>query len=297
MSSSSPHSRGTLQRSATLADLRHAAEVREAYDTVALEGPDLARRAQEGHPLAREGMWMRSVLWRHYGRIFGPRDRILDVGCGIGSDTLYLAELGLRMTGLDLSARMAARLETEARRRGREISDLVQIRVAETADLSTWPGHYFHGIVSSFGTLNTVWNVGGFAVQAARLLLPRGRLVFHVLAPGDFWERRRRFSLEGRQEALRYFHRRHRTKRIAGLPVRHRVISSSEIYHRYFEPHFHLRQRYGLGFLAPEHVMRKLPARIAGLIGRLEAAAGGLRPFLLRSRFVVLDLESRISKI
>lgn len=283
MSSSSQYSRGTLKRSGTAADLRHAAEVKAAYDALA---PDYNR-------LAAEDRWMRDVLWRHYDRLFQGHDRLLDVGCGTGIDVLHLAERGLRVTGLDLSERMVAELEAELRRRGEEIAGRVRTRVADAADLATWPGNYFHGIVSSFAPLNTVRNLGGFSVDAARLLVPGGRMVIHMLAPGDFWERRQRIRRHGRQAALRYFHERHRTRMVGAEPVRHRVISSSEAYHRYFEHHFQLRGRYGLGFLASRDVMSRLPQRLSNLVGRLEAGLGRFRIFLHRSRYFVLDLESR----
>lgn len=286
MSSSSSRSlRVTHKRSGTLADLRHAAEVAAAYDALA---PAYNQKI-------REDQWMREVLWRHYRELFRAGDRVLDVGCGTGLDTLYLARQGIRMTGIDLSSRMVAELEAEGRRQG--IESHLQVQVADASDLPSWPGKYFHGIISAFAGLNTVRDLGGFAADAARLLLPRGRMVVHMLAPGDHWERRLRVKKEGRKAAHQYFRRRHRSKLIAGQPVSHRVISLSEAYHRYFEPYFRLCRRYVLGFLLPQHLMARLPRVSATLVGYLESFLGRIRPFRHRSRFIVLDLESRIETL
>lgn len=239
----------------------------------------------------REDQWMRDVLWRRYRKLFAASDRVLDVGCGTGLDTLYLAKHGIRMTGVDLSSQMIAELKVESKRLG--IEDRIQTQVADIADLSNWPGKYFHGAVSAFAGLNTVQDLAGFATDAARLLLPRGHMVVHMLAPGDTWERRKHIHKEGRRVAWRHFHRRHRSKLIAGQPVRHRVISVSEAYHRYFERSFKLYRRYGLGFLLPQHIMGSLPTIVSANLGRLEAILGSHRPFLNRSRFFVLELENR----
>ena len=75
-----------------------AARVAAAYDAVAAE--------YDG--LVREDAWMRQRLWAHYRRAFGRGARVLDVACGTGLDTLHLAALGRRMTGVDVSPGMLA---------------------------------------------------------------------------------------------------------------------------------------------------------------------------------------------
>ena len=71
------------------------------------------------------------------------------------------------------------------------------------------------------------------------------------------------------------------------------MVSAHEAYYRYFQPHFRLRRRYGLGFLLPKERMERLPAAAAREVGRVESWLGRLRPFLQRSRFFVLELEPR----
>ena len=281
---SSRYSRGTFQRSEALADLRYAAEITKAYDTV----------AQDYDEAARGDQWMRKVLWRHYERLFGPRQRVLDVGCGTGLDTCYLAERQLRVTGLDLSPKMIEQLTDRAE--GLGLGGRVQAQIGDAAELSAWPGGYFHGVISSFGALNTVRDLSGFAEDSARLLLPYGRLVAHMTAPGDTWEHRQRIRRQGREAARLYRHRRHRSKLVGTQALRQRVIYSSEVYQRYFQRHFRLVRRYGLGFLLPRETMKRLPERFVDGLGRVEAELGSLRMFLHRSRYFVLDLEKRTER-
>ncbi|MGY0021719.1 class I SAM-dependent methyltransferase [Streptomyces sp. cg35] len=57
----------------------------------------------------------------------GPGDRLLDVGCGWGSLTLYAAEQhGVRVTAVTLAAEQAAHVREQARERGLE--DRVEVR-------------------------------------------------------------------------------------------------------------------------------------------------------------------------
>ncbi len=278
--SSSTH-RGQRKRSGSFANMRYSIEVAAAYDALA------ADYNREIHP----DQWMRKVLWRRYNRLFRAGDRVLDVACGTGLDMLYLARRGARMTGIDVSARMIAELESEAERQG--LRERMQLHVADVAELTNWPGNYFHGILSAFAGLNTVHDLRGFAADAARLLLPRGRMVVHMLTPGCLWERRQRSRQEGSTAAEEYFRRRMRTVVVANHPIRHRIVFPGEAYRRYFEPHFHLRRCYGLGFLLPRRTMGRLPAAVARLVGGSEAVLGSLDPFRSRSRYLVLELESR----
>jgi SAM-dependent methyltransferase len=82
------------------------------------------------------GQWMRAVLWASYRRLFRPGQWVLDLSCGTGIDTLYLAQQGVHVVGIDISPSMIEQLQIKAERLG--LSDRVQAYVHDVGDLPSW---------------------------------------------------------------------------------------------------------------------------------------------------------------
>ena len=93
--------------------------------------------AAEYDRLVAEDAWMRERLWAHHLRRFRAGDRVLDVACGTGLDTLHLAARGLRMTGVDASLGMLAALRRKAA--ARDLAGSVAVCAADAACLEGWP--------------------------------------------------------------------------------------------------------------------------------------------------------------
>jgi SAM-dependent methyltransferase len=76
---------------------------------------------------------------------------VLDVGCGVGATTCYLAkEYGCRVVGVDLRERMIARSNERARKEG--VEDRVEFRVADAQDLPFDDAHFDAVIAESVAT-------------------------------------------------------------------------------------------------------------------------------------------------
>ena len=239
--------------------------------------------------LVAEDFWMRRVLWAHYLHVFRPGAQVLDVACGTGLDSIFLAARGIRMTGIDISPQMIAQLKMKAHLQG--LADRIEVHVDDIAILHSWPAAYFDGIISAFAGLNTVGNLEAFAADAHRVLHPQGRLIVHVLSPTDVWKQ---FGLYSRLQWRTAWERRQRQQRtvvIAGRQITHALLRPAEAYTRFFAPYFRLCRTYALGFLWPQGLSRWLPGAFAYVLGRLEAHLGAQRPFVHWGRFVVLDLE------
>jgi SAM-dependent methyltransferase len=235
-----------------------------------------------------EDAWMRLVLHDRYRALFRPGERVLDLGCGTGLDTLFLAALGLRVTALDVSPGMIEALGAKLGPAG--LAETVEARVGEAAGLEGWPPEAFDGVVSAFAVLNTLPDLAGAARGIARVLRPGGRAVLHLLGRPGAWER---LALAARlrfREAGRLGERRWLEAVVGGVPVRHRLYRAEEAA-SLTAPPLRLRAAYALGFLWPRRAGRAIPVPVAHALGRLEARLGRRRPWIHLGRFVVLELE------
>ncbi|MDH3060935.1 methyltransferase domain-containing protein, partial [Gordonia alkanivorans] len=77
--------------------------VRESYDRVADDYVRLVVDTGIGDPRCRP--WLKAALDAFIDSVAGIGP-VLDVGCGPGTVTAYLADRGLDVTGVDLSPRM-----------------------------------------------------------------------------------------------------------------------------------------------------------------------------------------------
>jgi ubiquinone/menaquinone biosynthesis C-methylase UbiE len=251
-------------------------KVADAYDALAA-GYDR---------LVDEDFWMRQLLWNRYLQLFPPGSKVLDVACGTGLDTLFLARSGITAAGIDASPGMVGQLRAKAARLGMTID----ARVGDATDLSAWPDGAFDGIVSAFAGLNTM-DLEGFAAEAERVLRPGGRMVLHVLAPAGVWSLARPVVRLRWREAREMARRRELTTEIAGAPIRLTLLPPLDTYKRWFARAFALRRAWSLGFLWPRSANGWLPLSLRRLLGGIEPVLGGLPLLRGAGRFFVLELE------
>ena len=128
----------------------------------------------DANPLpALEGPHVRTAL----GDVCG-RD-VLDLGCGTGRHTAWLAEAGARVTGVDFSEGMLER----ARRRVRTAH--VRFVVHDLHDPLPFRGASFDTVVSGL-VLEHLRELDGFFAEAHRVLRSRGRAVMSAMHPAMF---------------------------------------------------------------------------------------------------------------
>ena len=247
--------------------------------------------AAEYDRLVEPDAWMRERLWRHYLRCFRPGERVLDVACGTGIDTLFLAAHGLQVLAIDVSPGMIARLKAKAEHTAH--ADRVEARVLDASQISMLGSNRVDGVVSAFAGLNTVSDLGAFAADAARLLRPDGRMVIHMLNRFSFWEGLGLVAKGQWAAARRLTQREEYVVMVGRTPVRHRVGGPGETYRRFFARDFDLLGAYGLGALRRTPAQRRVSRSLASALAWLDDRLAQRRPILDLGRFFVLVLARR----
>ena len=208
-------------------------------------------------------------------------NRLLEIGCGVGRETLEMASLGKRIVACDPSKESLKILEERASRRGLESQiETWQIVASEISTLEEIFGpHAFDGGFSSFalsyeprldhipGMLASLLKADSPFVCSVfnRICLTELLLLIPILLPGRGISR----ILGVRQLPVdRYI-------------VTHRSYTVSEV-RRSFAPHFTLNGVWALPCILPPHYLHILLESLGGLIPgvqRLDRKLNGRWPF------------------
>lgn len=110
-----------------------------------------------------------------------PPGRALDLGCGEGADSLWLAEHGWKVLGVDISDIALGRAAAEAAARG--LTD--QVRFVQTDLSQTFPEGSFDLVSAQFLQSMVHLDRARIFAAAARAVAPRGLLIVvdHGAAP------------------------------------------------------------------------------------------------------------------
>ncbi|MEC8424345.1 MAG: methyltransferase domain-containing protein, partial [Myxococcota bacterium] len=201
------------------------------------------------HALRYETRWdddpvaqvMRDAVRMRLARHVGVGTRVLDLGCGIGTDAAWLAERGADVIAADASAGMIA----EARRRVPGL-DARECRAEDVATLAA--DGPFDVVLMDFGVANCV-DLGAVALGLATCLRPGGTLIV-VPMPRvhPMWMLRE--LLRGRPGQALGRMAAATDVDVEGAAIATRYLGAGEI-RRAFAPWFTLSERRGLGFLLP----------------------------------------------
>ena len=118
-------------------------------------------------------------------RRFAAGARVLEIGCGTGADTVFLASRGTRVVACDPSEEMVSR---SLRRVAREkLDDRVSVLPCGLSDLASFLDALaepagFDGIISNFGALNCVESLAPLGALARRYLRPSGVIVLGLMS-------------------------------------------------------------------------------------------------------------------
>jgi ubiquinone/menaquinone biosynthesis C-methylase UbiE len=218
---------------------------------------------EAGNPILQ---WMRQRVQKAALSAFVPGGRLLEVGCGTGTDALFFVKNGYRVWGIDPSLEMltAAREKIAAAGFAPQV-DWLQGGADELDELFTQrDAGLFDGIFSNFGALNCVANLRQFAHRATPLLNPGGKILLCLMPPVCPWEMAYYLlRLRGR-EAFRRWRGRSGTNGIAAR-VGDRWVQT--YYHsraaltEAFSSAFTIEKQFFLGLFVPPPYLLRVVAR------------------------------------
>ncbi len=127
-----------------------------------------------GHPPWDTGITPPEVVALIEGGL--PPGRALDLGCGTGTNSLYLARHGWEVTGVDYVARAIQ----QARRKAQESGVRVDFRLGDVTDLSDLASLYHFAL--DVGCFHSLTRAGreAYAKNLQRLLAPGALLLMYA---------------------------------------------------------------------------------------------------------------------
>lgn len=133
------------------------------------------------------GRVLRDLVWNRLARLYRPAQRILELNCGTGEDAIWLCQRGLKVLATDSSAAMLAIAGRKSAQH--DCGGRIEFRQLALEQLGELTGaEKFDGLLSNFGGVNCVADLGGVARQSARLLHPGAILVWVVMGRYVPWE-------------------------------------------------------------------------------------------------------------
>ncbi len=113
---------------------------------------------------------------------FSPGDRVLEIGCGTGLETLALARAGIDLVPIDVSQKMLDRLKDKAVAEG--LQQRIRPRRLRASDIGVLSEEYgegsFKGAFSNFGALNLEPRLEAVPGGLARLVERHGSVLLTI---------------------------------------------------------------------------------------------------------------------
>jgi ubiquinone/menaquinone biosynthesis C-methylase UbiE len=203
-----------------------------------------------------------------------PGFRILEIGCGTGLDTVFLAALGARVVACDPSEEMLSRTKRRLVTAG--VGDRVGILSCGLQELPQFldaldHSEGFDAIMSNFGALNCVASLEPLGTVSRRHLRPGGAVILGLIGRTCLWEMLYFTARADRARAVR--------RRMAGVAVPVAGVEVPTFYHRRLDVQaslgagFVLDDAIGIGVVVPPPFLEPRWRQVPSVIRR---AAGGL---------------------
>ncbi len=135
-------------------------------------------RSFNENPVAR---YQRNHVQSEVAPYFKKAQRVLDVGCGPGSDFEFYNQFNLKLDAIDISSAMVVHAEAKA-------ESLKLNAQISRSDLLNWRSPYCYDIiVLNFGVINAVTDIKAAFDKLNELLKENGLLVVVAMPPFHLW--------------------------------------------------------------------------------------------------------------
>jgi SAM-dependent methyltransferase len=194
--------------------------------------------------------------------------RIIDLGCGPGSDDEALARAGYSVTAIDWSSAMVEETRKRIARAG--LQDRVDVHHLGIHQLDRLPPSRFEAACSNFGPLNCVPGLAGAARLIGDRVLPGGVLVASVVGRICPWELAL-YGWRGDWGRLRIRF----ARRLVAVPLNGRTVwmnyyTPGEFERTFVAAGFTRVSLRALGLFVPPPYMDRFTARHTSLVARLQ---------------------------
>ncbi len=144
----------------------------QASDLFDIYAKDYESRFQK-NPLAE---YQRSIVHQLFRQHLSPDKKVLDVGCGPGSDFDFYKSLSLSIDAIDISREMVKAARQQAKRLG------LNVRIAHSAIENFVPDIKYDIIILNFGVINAIENLDN-ALKTLNKILEKKGMLFIVSMP------------------------------------------------------------------------------------------------------------------
>jgi len=237
---------------------------------------------------------LRQIFWDCLMRHFKPGEHILEVNCGTGTDAIYLAKQGIRVTALDASSKMIEVAERKSREL--RLDNMISFYHLKTEDINKLSTvNKFDGAYSNFGGLNCVAGMPKFIEDLQSILKPGSYFIgsiLNTLCPYEIIA----FLLRGKfGGAFRRFHIGGVEANIGGDRI-HVWYYSPQQYAKMMDRYFEYKKTTALSIFSPPPNSIELAARKPKLtksLLKLDDAINTIVPFYMLGDHFIIEAEKR----
>jgi SAM-dependent methyltransferase len=255
----------------------------------------VADRYDETFTASKIGQAQRTSVWKELEKVFRPKDRVLELGCGTGVDARFLALRGITVFACDSSPLMIAAAQRnieELTSPGEGPVHLGVLRIEEISSLRKQG--LFDGVFSNFGALNCIEDLRSLAIDLATLVKPGSPLVLCLMGPCCVWEIAWYLAERKPRKAFRRLRRGGVSTQLADGAIVHVHYPTVRWLKRAFFPEFRLKSMKGIGVLVPPSYGERWAARFPRLFDiclRADSVLGSCPGIRILADHILLKFE------